>query len=163
MLADALTSVLAIVACWRRGSYGWTWADPAIGVVGALVIAHWSWGLIRDSGAVLLDAAPNRAGRGDPREARSRPRPHRRPACLAAGPGHHAAIVSLVADEPEPVEHYKARLSDLPQLSHVTVEVHRCNRVNTEGRTETMSRARHTALFATLSGALPTPQAGAQA
>src|SRR5437763_896786 len=61
VLADALTSVLAIAGLLAAWIYGWTWLDPAIGIVGALVIAHWSWGLIRDAGAVLLDATPNRA------------------------------------------------------------------------------------------------------
>lgn len=56
VLADALTSVLAIVALLLGRSYGWLWADPLMGAVGAVVIARWSWGLIRDSGGVLLDA-----------------------------------------------------------------------------------------------------------
>jgi cation diffusion facilitator family transporter len=127
VLADALTSVLAIAGLLAAWVYGWTWLDPAIGIVGALVIAHWSWGLIRDAGAVLLDAAPNRA-LGDAIRKRLEI-DHDRIADLHVwrlGPGHHAAIVSLVADAPQAVEHYKARLDDLPQLSHVTVEVHRC-------------------------------------
>jgi cation diffusion facilitator family transporter len=57
VLADALTSILAIVALLLGRSYGWLWADPLMGVIGALVIARWSWGLIQDSGSVLLDAA----------------------------------------------------------------------------------------------------------
>lgn len=127
VLADALTSVLAIAGLLAAWLYGWTWLDPAIGIVGSLVIAHWSWGLIRDAGAVLLDAAPNRAlgdairqrlEIGDDRIADLH--------VWRLGPGHHAAIVSLVADVPKAVEHYKARLDDVPQLSHVTVEVHRC-------------------------------------
>ncbi len=61
VLADALTSVLAIAALLVGKSYGWLWADPLMGVVGALVIARWSWGLIRDSGQVLLDAVPEAA------------------------------------------------------------------------------------------------------
>jgi cation diffusion facilitator family transporter len=128
VMADALTSVLAIVALLAAWSYGWTWADPAIGIVGALVIAHWSWRLIRDSGAVLLDAAPNRA-LGDAIRGRLEVG-HDRLADLhiwRLGPGHHAAIVSLVSDTPQPVEAYKARLADLHGLSHVTVEVLRCN------------------------------------
>jgi cation diffusion facilitator family transporter len=128
VMADALTSVLAIVALLAAWSYGWSWADPAIGIVGALVIAHWSWRLIRDSGAVLLDAAPNRV-LGDAIRGRLEIG-HDRLADLHVwrlGPGHHAAIVSLVSDTPQPVEAYKARLVDLHGLSHVTVEVLRCN------------------------------------
>jgi cation diffusion facilitator family transporter len=127
VLADALTSVLAIVALGAAWAYGWTWLDPAVGVLGALVIAQWSWRLIRDSGAVLLDAVPDRELE---REIRERLEVgHDRIADLHVwrlGPGHQGAIVSLVSDEPEPVGHYKARLETLPQLSHLTIEVHRC-------------------------------------
>ncbi|MBI2737363.1 MAG: CDF family Co(II)/Ni(II) efflux transporter DmeF [Rhodospirillales bacterium] len=128
VMADALTSVLAIVGLLMAWGYGWTWLDPAIGIVGALVIAHWSWGLIRAAGAVLLDAAPDaelgaairaRLERGDDRIADLH--------VWRVGPGHHAAIVSLVSDSPLSVDDYKMRLADLARLSHVTVEVHRCN------------------------------------
>lgn len=128
VMADALTSVLAIAALLAAWGYGWTWLDPAIGIVGALVIAHWSWGLMRDAGAVLLDAAPDaeldaairaRLEQGDDRIADLH--------VWRVGPGHHAAIVSLVSDSPLPALDYKMRLADLGRLSHVTVEVHRCN------------------------------------
>jgi cation diffusion facilitator family transporter len=127
VLADALTSVLAIGGLLAAWFYGWTWLDPAIGIVGAIVIAHWSWGLIRDAGAVLLDAAPSRA-LGDAIRQRLETG-HDLIADLHVwrlGPGHNAAIVSLVADVPQAVEHYKALLDDVPGLSHVTIEVHRC-------------------------------------
>ena len=128
VMADALTSVLAIVGLLAAWFYGWTWLDPAIGLVGALVIAHWSWRLIRDAGAVLLDAASDaelaaairtRLERGEDRIADLH--------VWRVGPGHHAAIVSLVSDSPLPVDDYKMRLAGLARLSHVTVEVHRCN------------------------------------
>jgi cation diffusion facilitator family transporter len=128
VLADALTSVLAIAGLLAAWAYGWTWLDPAIGVVGALVIARWSWTLIRASGAVLLDAAPNAA-----LETAIRTRLEQNDDRIAdlhvwrLGPGHHGAIISLVSDEPQTVEAYKARLDDMPNLSHVTVEVHRCD------------------------------------
>jgi len=128
VMADALTSVLAIAGLLAAWGYGWTWLDPAIGIVGAVVIAHWSWGLIRDAGAVLLDATPD-AELGAAIRARLE-RDDDRIADLhvwRVGPGHHAAIVSLVSDSPVPVEDYKTRLADLERLSHVTVEVHRCN------------------------------------
>ncbi len=60
VLADALTSILAIAALAAGSIYGWLWLDPAIGIVGALVIARWSWGLIRDAGGVLVDYVPER-------------------------------------------------------------------------------------------------------
>jgi cation diffusion facilitator family transporter len=131
VLADALTSVLAIVGLLAAWTFGWTWLDPAIGIVGALVIAHWSWGLIRGAGAVLLDAAPNKvlaeAIRGRLEIG------HDRIADLHVwrlGPGHHGAIVSLVSDHPEPVEHYRDRLSGMHEISHLTIEVHRCTGVH---------------------------------
>ncbi|MGQ0581970.1 MAG: CDF family Co(II)/Ni(II) efflux transporter DmeF [Reyranella sp.] len=127
VLADALTSVLAIVGLMAARFYGWTWLDPVIGVVGALVIAHWAWKLIRDAGAVLLDAAPSRHLSAAIRERLEAG--HDSIADLHVwrlGPGHHAAIVSLVSDAPEPVDAYKARLAGIEGLSHVTVEVHRC-------------------------------------
>ena len=128
VMADALTSVLAILGLALAWANGWTWLDPVIGVLGALVIAHWSWRLIRDAGAVLLDAAPD-----VPLATEIRRRLEREGDSIAdlhvwrVGPGHHAAIVSLVSDAPLPVEAYKTRLADLARLSHVTVEVHRCN------------------------------------
>jgi cation diffusion facilitator family transporter len=127
VLADALTSVLAIAGLLAAWIFGWTWLDPVIGVVGAFVIAHWSWGLIRDAGAVLLDATPNKALA---EAIRSRLEVgHDSIADLhiwRLGPGHHGAIVSLVSDHPEPVEHYRDKLSGMRELSHLTIEVHRC-------------------------------------
>ena len=127
VLADALTSVLAIVALLVGRSYGWLWADPVMGVVGALVIARWSWGLIRDSGSVLLDAA------AEGQEVRQEIREAMEPTgsqvtdlhVWQVGPGHFAAIVSLMAQEPREPAHYKALLAHIHELSHVTVEVQR--------------------------------------
>ena len=127
VLADALTSVLAIVALLVGRSYGWLWADPLMGVVGALVIARWSWGLIKDSGSVLLDAA------AEGEEVRQEIREAMEPTgslvtdlhVWQEGPGHFAAIVSLMAREPKEPAHYKALLAHIHELSHVTVEVQR--------------------------------------
>ncbi|WP_454693381.1 CDF family Co(II)/Ni(II) efflux transporter DmeF [Achromobacter aegrifaciens] len=125
VLADALTSVLAIVALLLGRSYGWTWADPVMGVVGALVISRWSWGLIRDTGSVLLDAA------AEGQEVRQEIREAIEPTgsqvtdlhVWQVGPGHFAAIVSLIAHEPQEPTHYKALLAHIHELAHVTVEV----------------------------------------
>jgi len=127
VLADALTSVLAIVALLVGRSYGWLWADPVMGVVGALVIARWSWGLIQDSGSVLLDAA------AEGEEVRQEIREAMEPTgnqvtdlhVWQVGPGHFAAIVSLIVREPQDPVHYKALLAHIHELSHVTVEVQR--------------------------------------
>ena len=132
VLADALTSVLAIVALVSGRSLGWTWMDPVMGVVGGTVIARWSWGLLRDTGAVLLDAEAEHALRativraleaGDDRVADLH--------VWRVGPRHLAAIVSIVTHAPQAPEHYRARLAAFPDLVHVTVEVNGCAQART--------------------------------
>jgi len=127
VLADALTSVLAIAALLAGRVLGWAWMDAAVGIIGALVIAHWSVQLVRSSGAVLLDIVPDSS-----LAARIRERLEQGTDRVAdlhfwrLGPGHVGVIVSVVSDRPEAPERYKARLAGLPGLSHVTVEVHAC-------------------------------------
>jgi cation diffusion facilitator family transporter len=127
VMADAAVSVLVIVGLVVGRQFGWIWMDPVTGLVATLVILSWSWSLVRSAGAVLLDASPDPAlsrkiaGRlqqdGD------------RVSDLhlwRVGPGHLAAIVSLVSDHPDAPAAYKKRLAGLPGLSHVTIEVERC-------------------------------------
>lgn len=125
VLADALTSVLAIAALLVGRSYGWLWADPAMGVVGALVIARWSWGLIRDAGGVLLDApAEGPQVRQEIEDILSATGDTLKDLHVwQVGPGHFAAIVSVASATPQPAQHYKALLLPVHELSHVTVEV----------------------------------------
>lgn len=127
VLADALTSVLAIVALLAARLYGWVWMDPAVGIIGALVIVSWSFGLIRSSGATLLDMVPDSdlASRIQEKLEVNGDRVsdlH----IWRVGPGHSALVASVVADEPKDPSLYKARLKGLEGLSHVTVEVHAC-------------------------------------
>ncbi|UVC06862.1 CDF family Co(II)/Ni(II) efflux transporter DmeF [Rhizobium sp. TH2] len=125
VLADALTSVLAIVALLVGSLYGWLWLDPAIGIVGALVIARWSWGLIKEAGGVLLDYVP--ADEDLPTEIREIIEKDGNEITdlhvWRLGPGHHGAIVSVLADEPRPPSYYRRELMAIHDLSHVTVEV----------------------------------------
>jgi len=117
--------VLAIAALLAGSAYGWLWLDPLMGIVGALVIARWSWGLIHDAGAVLLDVIPE--GEELPDEIREALQGEGdRITDLhvwQVGPGHHAAIISVVTTAPKAPTAYKDRLSHLHELSHVTVEV----------------------------------------
>jgi len=126
VLADALTSVLAIAALLAGRSYGWVWLDPVIGIVGALVILSWSWGLLRDSGSVLMDYLPDHEDL--PAEVRAAiESEHDEIVDLHVwqlGPGHHGAIIALKSTRPEPVAAYRARLRHIDELSHVTVEIH---------------------------------------
>ncbi|MBP2560457.1 cation diffusion facilitator family transporter [Neorhizobium galegae] len=125
VLADALTSVLAIAALILGRSYGWVWLDPVMGVVGGLVIARWSWGLIRVTATVLLDAQPDDAELAG-KIRRSVETEEDRISDLHVwqlGPGHHAAIVALVTPKPQAPSFYKDKLRGIRDLSHVTVEV----------------------------------------
>ena len=128
VLADAATSVAAIVGLALAWRFGWVWIDPVVGIAGACVIAMWAVKLIRDSGAVLLDTVPDR------RLAtviRSRLEIHDdRITDLhlwRIGPGHQAAVISIVTDVPKPPATYKRRLAGLAGLSHVTIEVEPCS------------------------------------
>ncbi len=128
VLTDALTSVLAIAGLLAGRFYGWVWMDPLMGIVGGIVIARWSWGLLLGAGAVLLDTTP------DPDLAErilgEIEQDGDRIADLhlwRVGPGHVAVIIVLISDRPRPPGHYKERLAGLPQLAHVTVEVHHCD------------------------------------
>ena len=129
VLADAATSVLAIVALAAGYWYGLGILDPLSGLVGAAVIGAWSWGLIRDSGLVLLDADSDPRLSGEIR-AYMESELGARVSDLhlwRLGPGHHSLIVSLVAPAATSAETVKAALRQrYPDLSHVTVEVAVC-------------------------------------
>ena len=125
VVADAVTSVLAIAALLLGKYLGWWWMDPVTGMVGALVIANWAWTLIGRAGGVLLDS-----GHDDELEAEVLTAiegdADNRVADLhlwQVGPGHWAAIVSLVTKQPRPPRHYRDLLAEIHELSHVTIEV----------------------------------------
>ena len=124
VIADAAVSILVIVGLLLARTFGWLWMDPLAGIVGACVIASWSIGLIRDTGAILLDMNPDRRmadslrqtieGDGD---------------TLAdlhlwrLGPGHLGAILSIDTKKQRQADHYRARLARFVTLSHLTIEV----------------------------------------
>lgn len=127
VLADALTSVLAIVALAVGWVYGWIFMDPLMGIVGALVIARWSWGLIRDTGAILLDTVPDQKLASDIHQILETKGDRVSDLHLwRVGPGHLAAIVSIVSDNSLEPDEYKDKLTGYLQLSHITVEVQPC-------------------------------------
>jgi cation diffusion facilitator family transporter len=127
VLADALTSVLAIAALALGSVYGWLWLDPLMGIVGALVIARWSWGLIRDAGAVLLDYIS--AEEDLPDEIREVVEGEGDQITdlhvWQLGPGHHGAIVAIRSARPREPSFYRSKLAHIHDLSHVTIEVER--------------------------------------
>ncbi len=124
VLADAAISVLVIVGLLLARFFGWLWMDPLAGLAGAAVIASWSWGLIRDTGAILLDMNPDR-----PLADAIRAELEQDGDVLTdlhlwrLGPGHLGAILALTTASANDPDWYRARLTRFATLSHVTVEV----------------------------------------
>ena len=124
VMADAAVSVLVIVGLVLARVFGWLWMDPLAGIVGACVIASWSYGLIRDTGAVLLDVVPDRRVAEDVRRAIAEEGDQLTDLHLwRLGPGHLGAILAVVTALPRGPDHYHRLLARFPALSHVTVEV----------------------------------------
>jgi cation diffusion facilitator family transporter len=127
VLADAAVSVLVIIGLLAGRQFGWVWMDPIMGLVATIVILSWSWTLIRSAGSILLDVCPDpplakkialRLEQGSDKVSDLH--------LWRVGPGHLAAVISIVSHDPRPPEQYKRRLSGLPGLSHVTIEVVHC-------------------------------------
>jgi cation diffusion facilitator family transporter len=125
VIADAAVSVLVIVGLLLARAFGWLWMDPLAGIIGACVIASWSYGLVRDTGAILLDRVP------DSRLAKQLRKTLESDGSTVAdlhlwrlGPGHLGAIVSVCPTQDRRADYYRARLARFPALSHVTIEIH---------------------------------------
>ena len=127
VLADAAVSVLVIVGLGAGRFFGLIWMDPLMGLVATAVILSWSWTLIRSAGAILLDVCPDpalarkvavRLEQGSDRVSDLH--------LWRLGPGHLAAVISIVTHDPRSPEQHKRRLTGLAGLSHVTIEVVTC-------------------------------------
>ncbi len=126
VMADAAVSVLVIVGLLLARTFGWLWLDPLAGIVGACVIASWSYGLIRDTGAILLDMNPDRRVTEDLRRAVEADGDHLTDLHVwRLGPGHLGAIVSVETSTGRGVEFYRERLRRFRSVSHLTIEVRR--------------------------------------
>jgi cation diffusion facilitator family transporter len=126
VLADAAVSVLVIIGLVFGRFFGWTWMDPAVGLCGAVVIAAWSYGLVRDTGAVLLDMTPDRGMAERIRAIIETDGDRLTDLHLwRLGPGHLGVIISVETREERGPDYYQALLSRFRALSHVTVEVQR--------------------------------------
>jgi cation diffusion facilitator family transporter len=123
VLADALTSILAIAALAAGMLLGWRWLDAAVGLVGAAVIVNWSFGLLRDTSAVLLDRVPDDNLCASIRERIEQPGDVRIGDfhLWQVGPGRFAAIIALAG--PVTAEEVRRRIGHDPRLAHVTVEI----------------------------------------
>lgn len=126
VIADAAVSVLVIAGLLMARAFGWLWMDPLAGLVGAIVIANWSFGLLRDTGGILLDRMPDPRMADKVRDMIEIGGDHVTDLHLwRLGPGHLGAIVSVATTTTREAAHYRQRLAKLADLSHVTVEVQR--------------------------------------
>jgi cation diffusion facilitator family transporter len=124
VMADAAVSVLVIVGLLLARAFGWLWMDPLAGIIGACVIASWSYGLIRDTGAILLDRIPDRRLAEDLRATIESDGSRLADLHLwRLGPGHLGAIVSVCPKEPCTADYYRTKLARYPALSHITIEI----------------------------------------
>lgn len=130
VLADALTSVTAIIALTAGKFLGWSWLDPFMGIVGSAVVSVWAYGLVKDTSGILLDRTPDSSDLpGEIRKAVEADGD----STLAdlhvwqVGAGKFAAIVSIVAHEPKSTADYRKLFQEHEELVHVTVEVHVCD------------------------------------
>lgn len=124
VMADAAVSVLVIGGLILARYFGWLWIDPLVGIVGALVIANWAYGLLRDTGGVLLDM--NADSDMAEKVRRTIEIDGDRLADIhlwRIGPGHLSAIVSVVTSERRTPAFYRERLGSFRSLSHLTIEV----------------------------------------
>ncbi len=126
VMADAAVSVLVIAGLLLARVFGWIWMDPLAGIVGALVIASWSYGLIRDTGAILLDMCPDQNVEQSIRRAIENGGDRLTDLHVwRLGPSHLGAIVSVATSEPRDPTFYHSQLARFRSLSHITVEVRR--------------------------------------
>jgi cation diffusion facilitator family transporter len=124
VMADAAVSVLAILGLTAGKFLGWVFMDPVMGIIGALVIANWSYGLVRDTGAILLDMNPDRDMTEELRKIIEAEGDRLADLHLwRLGPGHLGAIVSVITSKPRGPDFYRERLGRFHALSHLTVEV----------------------------------------
>ena len=130
VLADALTSILAIAALLAGKYFGANWLDPAMGIVGAILVTRWSYGLIRDSSQVLLDRQADDHHVTELRESIEGASTDRVSDLhiWSIGHGIYAAEIVVVSHNPKTPEHYKSLISPEFNVVHATVEVHRCTR-----------------------------------
>ncbi|MFO1152229.1 MAG: CDF family Co(II)/Ni(II) efflux transporter DmeF [Rhodospirillales bacterium] len=126
VLADMATSVLAIAALLAGLLMGWSWLDAIAGIVGALVISRWAFGLMGDTGNVLLDRHSNDATLQQVRNAIELENDRVSDLHVWSIGNGYAAAITVVTDAPLPPTHYKSRIPASAQIIHATVEVHRC-------------------------------------
>ena len=129
VLADALTSLLAIIALVSGKYFGWDWLDPVMGIVGAVIITRWSYGLLKQTGPILLDGSIEESYQASIKETIEKDSDNQISDIhiWKVGANHYAAIISVVTHYPKSTEYYKELLNDFHKLSHITIEVNACD------------------------------------
>lgn len=129
VIADALTSVLAIVALITGKYFGWVWMDPIMGIVGAIVILKWAYSLVNQTGKILLDYNADKDLITKIKAILESDSDTRLTDIHAwkLGSQKYAAIVSIVTHYPKAPDYYKGLLKSLIDIVHLTVEVHTCD------------------------------------
>ncbi len=130
VLADALTSLLAIFALLTAKYFGLIWMDPLMGIVGAILVFRWSLGLVRDTTGVLLDRRGSEEIRAKIKNSIEEDDKNRISDLhlWSVGPNIYSVVITVVARDPKPPEHYKQLIPSDLNLVHVTVEIHQCDR-----------------------------------
>lgn len=124
VVADAAVSVVTILGLVLARIFGWMWMDPLAGIIGALVIANWAYGLMRDTAGVLLDVVPDQGLQGQIRKTIEAAGDQLVDLHLwRLGPGHLGVLLSVLTHEPRTPEFFRAKLSPYKALSHITVEI----------------------------------------
>ena len=128
VLADAMTSILAIVALVSGKYLGWSRLDPVMGIVGAIIITRWSFGLLKQTSPILLDTSIDEKYQQKIKGAIEKDSDNRISDIhiWRVGANNYAVIVALVTHYPKSTEHYKRLLTGFHELSHVTIEVNEC-------------------------------------
>ena len=128
VLADALTSVLAIFALLFGSLFGWWALDPLMGIVGALVITRWAWDLLKESSAILLDAGVKSEVRDEIREIIEADADNRITDLHVwkIGPKHLAVLLTIVTHHPRSASAYKQLLADFNEIKPLSIEVIKC-------------------------------------
>ena len=129
VLADALTSFLAIFALLTGKHFGWVWMDPVMGIVGAVVITRWSFGLLKDTSRILLDkeATPDLAEKIRSTIESDSDNLIADLHVWQVSPNNLSVILTVVTHFPQAPDHYKALLNKIVGNAHITVEVQRCD------------------------------------
>lgn len=128
VMADAVTSLLAIAALLAGKYLGVGWLDPIMGIVGAVLVTRWSFGLLRQTSWVLLDYQGNQQHLQTLRYSLERGTEDRVSDLhlWEIGHGIHAAEITLVSHEPQAPDYYKAKIPAVLNIVHTTIEVHCC-------------------------------------